>query len=547
MERSLGHRAPLIWLLFPFMGGLALGRVWEPPLAMTATIAALALAVAWTGTRRDSRSGFWLWAAGVGGAVGAAGVVWIGIHNSWIPEWRYLPAREAVLVLRIERAFLQSEGRTTVSGLARVVEGEGTAEEIAGRRIYFSAQPAAGAPLRRGATVRVKGVLESVAHEPERGGFDEYLVNAGAQFRLGRGRALEEVTPPGAMHRFAAAVAVRMKGALSEGLEDHAHLRAVYLAMVLGTKVELSEEQEGIFLRSGTLHLFSISGLNIGAMALAFHGAMLLMRVPRRVAVVVQLLALWIFVQATGAAPSAVRAWLMIAFFRSAQELKWPGNAVSAIAASAVVVLLLDPFQLFGSSFQMSYGVVAALLLLGAPLSDRVDTWFKPYASLPEPAWTCRQRMWAWAGREVLQTVMICYAATVVSMPMAVDVFGWFTPGSFFANLLVVPLAVLVVAAGFCGSCVGAVGIPWLPSIFNHAGALVLAVMEWMLEMVVKMPGIAFPAEFRTEWLGGALIVALLGLLLAGYANQWRGPFRVWLPLAFVAAGMALAVRLTAG
>jgi competence protein ComEC len=73
------------------------------------------------------------------------------------------------------------------------------------------------------------------------------------------------------------------------------------------------------------------------------------------------LLLLWIYVQATGAPPSAVRAWIMIAFLRAGQELKWPGNAISAIAASALVVLLIDPFQFFGASFQMSYAVVASL------------------------------------------------------------------------------------------------------------------------------------------------------------------------------------------
>jgi competence protein ComEC len=314
--------------------------------------------------------------------------------------------------------------------------------------------------------------------------------------------------------------------------------------MLLGMKAELGAEQEEIFLRSGTLHLFAISGLHIGAMAVALHGAMLLMRVPRRASAVVQLLLLWTYVQATGAPPSAVRAWIMIAFLRAAQELRWPGNAISAIAASALVVLFIDPFQLFGASFQMSYAVVASLLLIGIPLSDRVDNWFKPFSMLPEPEWTWLHRKCANGMRKTVQTVMICFAATLVSMPMAVDVFGWFTPGSFFANLLVVPLAILVVSAGFCASCFGMVGIPWVPELFNHAGALVIATMEWFLANVVEVPGIAHPAEFRTEWLGGALIVALLAILLTGYMGRWRGVIRVWVPLAFVVVGMAITIRL---
>ena len=547
MERSLGHRAPLLWLLLPFMGGLAAGRDWTPPVAVLAAVVAVSLAIGIFGARSDTRLGFTLWAAGLFSAVAAAGVAWIGLHNSWIPEWKHLPAREAVLVLRIERTFPQPEGRESVSGLAHVESGEGTAAEIAGRRVYFSAQPTLEVALRRGAIVRVKGILESVARNPERGGFDEYLVNAGAQFRLGRGRALEEVKPPGAMHRLAGVVSERMKDALSKGLEDIPHLRNIYLAMLLGMKAELGPEQEEIFLKSGTLHLFAISGLHIGAMALALHGVLLLLRVPRKFSAVVQLMTLWIYVQATGAPPSAVRAWIMIAFLRAGQELKWPGNAISAIAASALVVLLIDPFQFFGASFQMSYAVVASLLFLGIPLSDRVDTWFKPFASLPAPTWLWWHHLYAASARKVLQTLMVCFAATLVSTPMAVEVFGWFTPGSFFANLLVVTMAFFVVAAGFCASCTGMFGVPWLPELFNHAGALVIATMEWLLETVVSVPGIAHQAEFRNEWAGGAVVVALLGILLAGYAGQWRGRVRAWLAAAFLIAAMSAAVKLTGG
>jgi competence protein ComEC len=132
-------------------------------------------------------------------------------------------------------------------------------------------------------------------------------------------------------------------------------------------------------------------------------------------------------------------------------------------------------------------------------------------------------------------------------MPMAVEVFGWFTPGSFFANLLVVTMAMGVVAAGFCASCVGLLGIPWLPVLFNHAGAFVIATMEWLLATVVRVPGIAREAEFRAGWMGGAVIIGLLAMLLAGYAGGWRGAIRAWLPPAVLVVAMALSVRLVVG
>ena len=57
------------------------------------------------------------------------------------------------------------------------------------------------------------------------------------------------------------------------------------------------------------MHLFAISGLHIAVIAGCLHGLLSVVRVPTRVAAVVGLLALWIFVEATGGTPSARRAW----------------------------------------------------------------------------------------------------------------------------------------------------------------------------------------------------------------------------------------------
>lgn len=549
MERNLGHRAPLLWLLVPFICGLVAGRVWDGELATGFFVgsAALGLAIGIFGAARDTRLGAFLWATGVFISVAAAGAFFIRHAEALIPEWQHLPPREAVLTLRVERTFPQTEGRDSVSGLARVVEGEGTAAELAGRRVYFSARPSPGAEIRRSGTVRMKGILESIARPASSGGFDSYLANAGVEFRLGRGRMLEEISPPSGFQRFAGWVAKRMESSLSAGLDDHSHLRNVYLAMMLGRKAELAPEQEEVFLKSGTLHLFAISGLNISAMALALHAALLLVRVPRRVAVPIGLLLLWVYVQATGASPSAVRAWTMIAFFLAARELRWPGNAISAIAASAIFVLIIDPFQLFGASFQMSYGVVASLLLFGIPLVDRIDASFQPFPSLPAVTWRWWHHAFATPAGWVLKSGAICFAATLMSMPMAVEVFGYFTPGAFFANLLVVPMAMLVVAAGFCGACTGMIGIPGLPVVFNHAAALVIALMEWLLGAVVLVPGVARTAEFRAEWMGPVLVGALLALLVAGYSGRWRGIIRLWVPPVFLVVALALSILFTDG
>src|SRR5690606_40928374 len=113
------------------------------------------------------------------------------------------------------------------------------------------------------------------------------------------------------------------------------------------------------------MHLFAISGLHIGVIAAGIHAFLSLLRVPRLPKLVTGLTLLWLYVQITGGTPSAVRAFSMVALFQLTLQLRLPGNPVSAVATAALLVLMVDPLQLFSASFQMSYGIVASLLLYG--------------------------------------------------------------------------------------------------------------------------------------------------------------------------------------
>lgn len=96
---------------------------------------------------------------------------------------------------------------------------------------------------------------------------------------------------------------------------------------------------------------------------------------------------LWLDVDTTGASPSAVRAFILIACYEAAVVLRRPANGIAALAAAALIVLLVEPMALFSASFQMSYGVVLAILCFGLPLADRMAARLAPFKNLPETTW----------------------------------------------------------------------------------------------------------------------------------------------------------------
>lgn len=540
-----GHRAPLLWLLLPFLVGLAAGKLIDAPSAPLLAVAVLMVlaAIVCSGSAHPVARRFWPFA--LGAAATLAGTAYYHLRLARLPEWSELPPREARLTLHIKQAFPPPAGGKRVSGLAVVTDAGTHLRDLVGQRLYFSFNlPGGAAPPLRSSEVAAIGVLELLPRHPAGGGFESYLVNAGLNFKFTRGRLLGEVTPPSRYQRFCHAEAERLRAMLGAGLDDQPALAGILRAMLLGQTQELSGDQKGLFMRSGTLHLFAISGQHISVIALCLQGLLLLLRIPRLPAALIGLGTLWLYVDITGASPSAVRAFIMCALVIAAFTLRRPGNVLSALVASALVVLLFDPVQLFSASFQMSYGIVAALLLLGVPLAEVMLTRWPLFANLPEVSWRWHHRWRAEAWRWFLGLLGIGLAATLVSALTSVQFFKLFTPGALLANLVLIPISSFVIGTGFVSLLCGLGGFSAGSVLFNHAGALLLWLMDQSVRGAVAVPGLFFPARFRAEWLGPAGHATLLALCLAGYAWHWRrerGGF--WPPFVLVALLLICGVK----
>ena len=83
--------------------------------------------------------------------------------------------------------------------------------------------------------------------------------------------------------------------------------------------------------------------------------------VPRRVGVVVVLLAMVSYAMVTGARPPAVRATLMAICFLGAFVLRRRPSLFNALALSFVLAVIWDPTQVRQIGFQLSYGVLMAI------------------------------------------------------------------------------------------------------------------------------------------------------------------------------------------
>ncbi len=109
------------------------------------------------------------------------------------------------------------------------------------------------------------------------------------------------------------------------------------------------------------------------------------------------------------------------------------------VALSAILLLLWRPDQLFNAGFQLTYGVVFALIHLGPPLRRR---WFGD----PDPAPASTAQM---LSQWLRTTVVVSVVAWVVATPIAMCHFGMISPLGAPLSIIAVPLSAFLLAVGF--------------------------------------------------------------------------------------------------
>jgi competence protein ComEC len=149
-------------------------------------------------------------------------------------------------------------------------------------------------------------------------------------------------------------------------------------AVLLGAREQVDRERNEDFFVTGTVHLLAISGLHVGILAYMFWFVARTGFFPRRAAIVTTMTFVILYALLTEARPPVVRATILIVVFCTAQLLGRQALSFNTLAAAGIVVLLINPAQLFQAGTQLSFLAVATLvccapLLMPRPVHDPLD------------------------------------------------------------------------------------------------------------------------------------------------------------------------------
>lgn len=247
---------------------------------------------------------------------------------------------------------------------------------------------------------------------------------------------------------------------------------AVAAAILLGYDDELPSELRQNYVTAGSMHVLCVSGLHVGIIFLVFSTILSFLdkygTVFKILKFCILLLLMWTYAFIAGLAPSILRATIMITFIVIGKIIKRNGVIINSIAASAFVILAIEPEDLFNIGFQLSYAAVIGIVVLQRPIYNVFYIKNKIF-----------DKIW--------ELTSVTLAAQFATAPFTIFYFNQFPLYFWLSNLFMTPLSTVVIIGGMIMLLVSF--IPYL----NLATAWCVKKMIWVMNFGVSMvEGLSF-------------------------------------------------------
>ncbi len=217
--------------------------------------------------------------------------------------------------------------------------------------------------------------------------------------------------------------------------------------ILIGLRDRVDREVAADFTTAGVSHVVAISGWNIAIVAAAV--AALGGSLGRRRRSILTMLAIVVYVVFAGGSPSVVRAAAMAGVVLLARETGRAGRAAAALGWAVTILLLADPGLVGDAGFQLSSAATAGLIGWASPVGDRIGR----LAGGRVPRW-------------LAESLGVSFAAQAATLPIVLATFGRLALVAPAANLFIVPVVPIAMAAGlvaFGGALLSPPGLPRSP------------------------------------------------------------------------------------
>jgi competence protein ComEC len=242
-------------------------------------------------------------------------------------------------------------------------------------------------------------------------------------------------------------------------------------AMILGQRSKVTSRLRRLFIQTGTMHILAISGLHVGIVAYVLELLLKVLRLKRNIRYLVIILLLILYCLLTGLRPSAVRATIMAIVVLSGFLLIRNVGISHSLSLAALIILIVNPRQLFNIGFQLSFISVFSIVYLAPIIRNLIN-----FNNLKN-----KYLKFCTSGFSV------SLAAWLGVLPLVAYYFKIISPITVLVNLIIVPYLTIVITLGFSLLCVGIL-FPILAPIFAAPANLSIIILIQIIKFFNQIP-----------------------------------------------------------
>lgn len=253
------------------------------------------------------------------------------------------------------------------------------------------------------------------------------------------------------------------------GVEEDEY--AVAAAILLGYDDSLPIDLRQKYVAAGAMHILCVSGLHVGVIFMVFSYLLIFLddrkKMQRLLKHLLLLFLVWFYALLAGLAPSIMRTTIMLSFVVIGNIINRKGVLLNSLAASALILLCINPANLFEIGFMLSYIAVIGIVVLQKPISKVIYSKYK-------------------IVNKIWEITSVTIAAQIATVPFTIYYFHQFPTYFWLSNLFMTPISSVVIIGGMIMLLI--FFIPYINMIVAFLVSKMIYVMNLGVEWIESLP-----------------------------------------------------------
>lgn len=251
----------------------------------------------------------------------------------------------------------------------------------------------------------------------------------------------------------------------------HGQEYAVAAALLIGEDDQVDLALMHAFTATGTLHVLSVSGMHVGLIYMLL--ALLIGKLEnkkgwRLLYFLILYLFLWAYAFVTGLSAPVVRSAMMLSLVLSGKLLERKSPVLNTLIGSFFLLMVINPFWLLETGFQLSYLAVFGIMTLHPLLLPQLDF----------------TRLWM---HRIWELVSVSLCAQLITVPIGLMYFGQFPNYFLISNLIIIPISTIAIYGGIATLVFSFV--PYAGNVVAYLESWLLKILNAITQFLGELPG----------------------------------------------------------